>query len=177
MRIAIIGTMLLCSPVSAQVVYPPVDTAAVAAAAAQAATTTAQQAAAALVPPTCTQPPAPDATAATAGVAAPCTPRQDAARQTPVPPASAVTVSGGGFSGTWPMALASPPTRALATVEGPTPYHCQIITKTATAFTGKCWLVNTSSNLPSLATSLLGYTVPLLVDAASGIQVTILARQ
>ena len=114
---------------------------------------------------------------ATAGVGTPCTPREDAAKQTPIPPASATTVSGGGFSGTWGMTLANPPQRAIATVEGATPYHCQIITKTATAFTGKCWLVNTAATLPGLATSLLGYSIPLLVDSTAGIAVTVLARQ
>lgn len=141
------------------------------------AATNAAAAAAAAVPVTCTQPPAPDAMVATVGTAAPCVARADAAKQTAIPPAAATTISGGTFSGTWTAPLPAAPTRAIATVEGAVPYHCQIITKTLTGFTGKCWLVNTSSTLPGLATSLLGYTVPLLVDSGSGIAVTVLARQ
>ncbi len=175
-----IGILLafVASPVAAQVSYPPlaVDPAVIATKA-DVQAQIAGKADITAIPSTCTQPPAPDASTATAGSGTPCTPRIDAARQTPIPPASAVTVSGGGFSGVWGMTLTAAPTRAIATVEGATPYHCQIINKTASSFTGKCWLVNTSTTLPSLATSLLGYTVPLLVDSAAGIAVTVLARQ
>jgi hypothetical protein len=150
-----------------------------AAAAATAAATADRKAsaAAAAVPATCAQPPAPDAMVATAGTAAPCVPRADAAKQTAIPPAAATTVSGGTFSGTWTAPLPAAPSRAIATVEGAVPYHCQIITKTVTAFTGKCWLVNTSATLPGVLTSLVGYTLPLLVDSGAGIAVTVLARQ
>jgi hypothetical protein len=182
------GLAFGCQPARAQLVSglaPPITQADVSAAAANAATvaasTVAAQAAAAAAaaaqPAICTSPPAQPGMVATAGTAAPCLPRADAAPATQNPVATAVTASDGTFTGNWLTSYASPPSRAIATVDGSTPVHCQVVTKTTTGFTGKCWLVNYSSTLPSLATSLLGYAINFLSNAAAGITVNVFARQ
>ncbi len=156
----------------AQVSYPPVDPAKVV----QQATTAATTAAQAQVPAICTNPPAPDAMLATAGVGVPCTPRTDAARQTQVPPAQAVTAVDGSFSGNWTTTLPAVPTRGYAAIFGTgTPYHCQLATFTTTGFTGKCWALVTTT-LPSLPNSLLGLVVSPVANPAAGLTVNVFAR-
>ena len=85
---------LLPSPLSAQVAYPPVD-----------ATTLAAKTD---IPGACATPPAPDGPVATAGTGTLCIPRADAARQTPIPQTSTVTLSDGSFSGNWPILAGLP---------------------------------------------------------------------
>ena len=164
--IALALGLAIAGDAAGQVAYPPSVTVDQVVAQVQAA-----------APPVCTDPPPSPGMTATAGTDTACVRRKDATPATQVPPATATTASDGTFSGTWPAAFASPPSRALATVDGATSYHCQIITKTATAFTGKCWLVSTSMTLPTLATSLLGYVIPFLTSAAGGLTVNVFARQ
>lgn len=169
MRYIALLLALVSAPLAAQVSYPPID-----------ANTIAQQAvsaAQAVVPPTCTQPPAPDAMVATVGTGNPCTPRADAARATQIPPATAVTTGDGTFSGNWSVTLTAAPTRRIATIYGTgVPYHCQLASMSVTGFTGKCWAL-VATTLPSVPTALLSLVVSPVANTASGLTVNVFARQ
>lgn len=171
---------LIAAPAWAGLDVPPapVDLTAVNAAIAQAAAAQQQaQAIQAAIPPVCTTPPSPDGPTATAGTGTPCTPRADATRQTPIPQTSTVTLADGSFSGTWPMTLTVAPSRAHAWIESAaTPYLCQVATRTATGYTGKCWALVVQT-LPLLPSSLLGLVVSPIANPAAGLTVNVLARQ
>ena len=129
------------------------------------------------MPPVCAGAPPSDTPLGTAGVAAPCTRRGDAAAATLVMPASATTASDGSFSGTWPGAFVFTPTTAMAAVKSTSdPYICQVIATTTTC-SGKCWRAVQTMTLPTLAGSLLGLVLTPQTPAAAGLTVMVVGRQ
>ncbi|SFR86687.1 hypothetical protein [Sphingomonas jatrophae] len=133
---------------------------------------------AAAVPPTCVTAPATDTVGGTAGAGVPCVHRQDAASATVVMPATATTLADCTFSGAWPGTFTSAPTTAFASAKTTAdPFTCQVGTATTTGFAGKCWKQAQSLTLPSLATNLLGLTLPTAPAAPAGITVMVVGRQ
>lgn len=90
---------------------------------------------------------------------------------------SVPTASDATWSVTFDTAFASTPIYADARVYGSTtPYICTVSSLSATAASGKCFQLVTTT-LPTLATSLLGLVVSPFVTAGSGLSVRVVARQ
>lgn len=156
---------------------PTSVTSAVSAATSGLATSSALTSLAATVPVACTTTPMPDTLVGSVGTATPCSPRPDNTRPTVIQAKNTTTASDATWSVTFDTAFASTPIYADARVYGSTtPYICTVSSLSATAASGKCFQLVTTT-LPTLATSLLGLVVSPFVTAGSGLSVRVVARQ
>ncbi len=144
-------------------------------AAAQAAADTpaARNAAIAAAAPGLCPTPAGDTLNGTAGGAAGCIPRQDAARPTAVRRANATTDSTGAFSLTWARAYVSttPVVSVKPVLAAGTKGDCGFTTVNATTAAGTCWTYQ------SVVVSVLGSTVSPVATAAAGIRVMLVGGE
>lgn len=129
------------------------------------------------MPGPCGTIPAPDTLLGSPGSSTCYTPN-DATRPTVVQAANVVTDSSGNWSVTWarPFASAMPIVNPLPVNTGSLPILCNVVTRSASSASGKCWQ-STANTLPSALASLAGMVINPFGTMAASAGVMIIGRE
>lgn len=124
----------------------------------------------------CVLPPAPDTLLGTVGTSTACSRRSDSTRPTAVQAAAVVTDASGNWTVTFAKSFANAPAvDPLPINTGSLPIMCNVVSRSVTGATGKCWQANTATLGGSL-TALLNAVVNVFGNAAANTTVMVLAR-